>query len=136
MKNELKAFTNLLRSYRYNEMQIAKLSEKKEQIFYDLTGVKAIRYDKQVSSTNHQIIEERKHELRKQLEELDEQINAFKKINKYIDEKIEQIDDLPTKKAVIEVFVHGKSFEKVGKEFAYSKEGIFKKIKTAVSKIA
>lgn len=126
-KNEI----SNLKAY-YKSMN--ELEAETERLFYELTGVKGIQYDKQPSSYNQEMSESYRLELIDRLE----QIEKEKDFTRLLIERFEkQLDRLPSdvRALVVLLFVTGKTFREVGEMTGYSDNGLHYRIKKEIEKL-
>lgn len=126
-KNEISNLKAYCRSKKEIEIEL-------EVMWHELSGLKAIRYDKQPTSYNPEMSESYRLELidriEKKQKELDYTILA---IERYENE----LERLPSdiREMVEQIFILGKTFAEVGKTIGYSDNGLHYKIKKEVEKI-
>ena len=126
-KNEI---SNLKAYYR----SLDELQRERERLFYDLTGVKGVRFDRQPGSYNQTMAENFRLEMIEQLDELDKEIEfTCQTIKRYES----NLDRLPgdVRTLVILLFIKGKTFSEVGHIVGYSDHGIYQKIKKEIEKL-
>lgn len=113
---------------------IRELEEERERLFYELTGVKGIQYDKQPSSYNQEMSESYRLELIEKIEQTEKEIAyTMQTIERY--EK--RISRLPSdiREIVDLLFIHGKTFKEVGEMTGYSDNGLHYRIKKEIEKL-
>lgn len=126
-KNEI---SNLKAYYRSKK----EIENELEVMWHELSGLKAIRYDKQPSSFNPELSESYRLELidriEKKQKELDYTILAIERYES-------ELNRLPSdiREMVEQIFILGKTFAEVGKTIGYSDNGLHYKIKKEVEKI-
>lgn len=126
-KNEI---SNLKAYYRSKK----EIENELEVMWHELSGLKAIRYDKQPSSFNPELSESYRLELidriEKKQKELDYTILAIERYES-------ELERLPSdiREMVEQIFILGKTFAEVGKTIGYSDNGLHYKIKKEVEKI-
>ena len=126
-KNEI---SNLKAYYRSRKEIEADL----EVLWHELSGLKAIRYDKQPSSFNPEMSATYTLELIDRIEtkqkELDYTIMAIERYESHLKQLPSDIRDM-----VEQIFILGKTFAEVGKTIGYSDNGLHYKIKKEIEKI-
>lgn len=132
MKSEVKTFLNLLSNYKDNQHQIELLNEKYDLIFYQLRNVKSYPLES-CGTTNQLDIELSKHELRNKLEKIENKINFYKMINKYVDGVLDVMQD-NLKKATIEIYCDNKTYYQVAPKYNYSSAGLYRNICADIEK--
>lgn len=125
---DYKAFKNELQNYYKHVRNRDKVVEQIENIIYEMTGVKAIRYDKERSSFNPSLASERREELSARLEEKEIELNYIEASIKFIEMKLKKLSD-EDKEICLKIISEGVSAEKVRRKVGYSKSGIWKRIK-------
>lgn len=126
-KNEV---SNLKAYYRSKK----EIENELEVLWHELSGLKAIRYDKQPTSYNPEMSESYRLELidriEKKQKELDYTILAIERYES-------ELERLPSniREMVEQIFILGKTFAEVGKTIGYSDNGLHYKIKKEVEKI-
>lgn len=126
-KNEI---SNLPSYYKSAE----KLKDDLDVLWHELSGLKAIRYDKQPASFNPEMSESYRLELMDRIEkkqrELDFTYLAIERCES-------ELNRLPSdiKEMVEQIFILGKTFAEVGKSIGYSDNGLHYKIKKEIEKI-
>lgn len=126
-KNEISNLKAYYRSANELKMDI-------EVLWHELSGLKAIRYDKQPSSFNPELSESYRLELIDRIEKKQKELDfTYLAIERYQSE----LERLPGEiKAMVEqIFIEGKTFAEVGKTIGYSDNGLHYKIKKEVEKI-
>ena len=126
-KNEI---SNLKAYYR----SLEELQRERERLFYDLTGVKGVRFDRQPGSYNQTMAENFRLEMIEQLDELDKEIEFTCQTIKRYESNLNRLPgDVRT--LVILLFIKGKTFSEVGHIVGYSDHGIYHKIKKEIEKL-
>lgn len=126
-KNEI---SNLKAYYR----SMVELEEETERLFYELTGVKGLRYDRQPTSYNQQMSESYRLELIEKLEQIEKEKDFTREV---IDRYEKQLNRLPDEIRVMVVllFIEGKSFREVSEMVGYSDHGLYYRIKKEIEKL-
>lgn len=105
-----------------------------ETMFYDLTGVKGVRYDKLPASYNPSLSEQTKLELLDKIEEKEKELDytllAIDRYERNLNRLSEEI-----KGYVERLFILGETFERVSRNAGYSKSAILYRIKAEVEKL-
>ena len=127
-------FAERMETYKaYKESQY-QLEAELEAIWYEMTGVKAIRYDKQPTTFNPSIMAEIRSNYSEQVEEkqkeLDATMSAIWLIEKDLNRLPEDIQQICRWK-----YVDKLTFEKIGKILGYSGNAIWNRLKKEVEKI-
>lgn len=131
---EYKRFKNELSNYRSYQKSLIKIDEEIENIIYEMTGVKAIRYDKQPLSFNPELSADMRDKLSKRLEEKEsEKDHTLMKLQD-IDRNLAKLPD-DIKIICTMLFVDNMSFNKVGRIVGYSNNGLWHRIRKEIEKI-
>ena len=125
---DYKAFKNELESYYKHLRNVDQLREDIELILYEMTGVKGVRYDKEPTTYNPQLSNERKLELIEEKEEKEIELEYTMASIRLIERKLAKLSD-EDKQICLKIISEGVSAEKVRKQVGYSKSGIWKRIK-------
>ena len=126
-KNEV---SNLKAYYRSAEQIETDL----ELLWYELTGVKGIQYDKQPSSYNQSLSENYRLELLDKIEQKEKELDYTRMV---IDHDLRQLNHLPSniRELVELIFIQGKTFAEVGKMVGYSDRGLHYIVKREIEKL-
>ena len=126
-----KAEMKLIKPY---YLSAKKIKEEIEKLNYDLANVKGVRFDRQPSSYNQSLSEQRRLELIEEIEkkekELDHTIMSVKRYESNLNRLPKSI-----RFAVKQIFIYGKSFAEVGKTMGYSDHGLHRRVKKEVEKL-
>ena len=131
---DYKTFKNELENYYKYLKSVEKIKEEIENIIYEMTGVKGIRYDKEPTSFNPQLSNERILDLIDKKEEKEIELDYTIASIRYIERKLSKLDK-EDKEICLKIISEGISAEKVRKEVGYSKSGIWKRIKRELTGI-
>ena len=111
-------------------VSIAECKNKKELLYYELSGVKGVRFDREPISHNPELTEELRLELIDKIALLDEEIAMSRKTIKVIKNKIKQLSF--DNQRVCLMIINGLSLGEIGREFSYSKSAIQYRLKKEV----
>lgn len=131
---DYKTFKNELENYYKYLKSVEKIKEEIENIIYEMTGVKGIRYDKEPTSFNPQLSNERILDLIDKKEEKEIELDYTIASIRYIERKLSKLDK-EDKEICLKIISEGISAEKVRREVGYSKSGIWKRIKRELTGI-
>lgn len=131
---DYKGFKNELENYYKHLKNVENIKKEIEDILYEMTGVKGIRYDKEPSSYNPQLSMERKLELIDQKEEKEIELDYTIASIRYIEKKLSKLSQ-EDKDICLKIISKGISSEKVRQEVGYSKSGIWKRIQRELTGI-
>lgn len=132
--NQVEAFKNELRNYNYYCSLIRKLQEKKDDLFYELTGVKSASLESTHNSFNESVYFNKVFTLQEKIHKLDLEIERIKAQKKYITDVLKRIESKDVRMSVIEIYVQKKTVGFVAKEQNISSSGLFKQINKAINK--
>lgn len=127
-------FENMLKNYYDYKICTRKLKDDIDCIWYELSGVKAIRYDKQPTTFNSNLNEIRKLDLLDELESKQIELEMINTQISFIERKLEMMNE-DDKKLVLKIICDKESYEKVGREVGYSHNGMWKKLKRDIESI-
>lgn len=131
---EYKRFKNELSNYRSYQKSLIKIDEEIENIIYEMTGVKAIRYDKQPLSFNPELSADMRDKLSRMLEEKEsEKDHTLMKIQD-IDRNLAKLPD-DIRELCIMLFADGMTFIEVGNRVGYSDNALWHRIRKEIEKI-
>ena len=131
---DYQTFKNEMLNYRAYKRSIDELNEKIEILWYEMTGVKGISYDKQPTSYNPIIAEEVRSKYSEQIEEL----------NLALDHTLIKIQDIEKHLGMLPVqtqtickllFMERLSYRTVGMTYGYTDQGLRKRIIREVEKL-
>ena len=128
------AFKNELRNYYSYLKSVDEIREEIELIHYEMTGVKGIRYDREPSSFNPELSEEKKLELIEEKEEKELELRFTLNAINLIEKKISKLSP-GDKDACLKIIAEGISYEDVSRSKGYSKGGMWKRIRRELTKI-
>ena len=126
-RNEISNLKAYYRSAKEIEIEL-------EKMWYELSGIKAIRYDKQPASYNPELSETYRLELIDRIEKKQKELDfTYLAIERYKGE----LDRLPSdiRELVVQLFIQNKTFAEVGKTIGYSDNGLHYKIKKEIEKL-
>ena len=133
MKEEVKAFKNELRNYRYYLKQKEILTDKKDLYFHSLTGMVGKGFDSQGGSTNESVKEEKRLETIDRINELEEKINK-------LDTKIDAIESVLNKvtkrvrKIMVGVYADGRTYLSYSTNENYSPRTLQQQVDKAIER--
>ena len=128
-----KVFARHLRSLNDDRKELYLIETELDRILYDLSGVKGLRYDQHIGSTNVALAEEKKLELiekyNAKLEEYDLTKNQISMIENILGKMPDELRTM-----LQEVYVQNNTFRKVGMMHGYSDHGLWKMLKRETEK--
>lgn len=132
--NKVEAFKNEMANYTYYVNMLTKLEEKLDVLYYDLEGVKAVRYDKAPSKANAKMINEKKHFLSKEIEKTENEISRLTIEIMYVEDILAEMDDLEIRKAIIDVYIKGKTILEICDDYSLSNAGLHYQMNKCIEK--
>lgn len=126
-KNELKNLKAYYKSKKEIETEL-------EVLWYDLTGVKGVRFDIEHVSYNPSLAEQMKLEMLDKIEEKNKELDyTILAIDRYES----NLKALPSeiREWVKQILIEGKTYREMGKKVGYSANGIYQRIKREVERI-
>lgn len=123
-----------MKYYLWLKENIVRLQSKADDMLYELENVKAIRYDKQASNTNTQLINEKK------LVSIDNYNRLLDKI-KSLQDRFDYLEKVLAKMSLYEremfllKYEDGKSFQEIANKYYISKAGLFYRMQKALERI-
>lgn len=128
---ELKAFKNLLNDYNYYKKVTKELKEEIEECYYRLSGLHSA--DASRMPVHSPPNKESEYRLRNRIEYLSQkQARAQSKVEE-VDEILDRIKT-PEKKAIIDVYVYGRTGVDVAREFNLSPTALFYRMNRVLKK--
>lgn len=128
-----KVFARHLRSLNDDRKELYLIETELDRILYDLNGVKGLRYDQHIGSTNVALAEEKKLELiekyNAKLDEYDLTKNQISMIENILGKMPDELRTM-----LQEVYVQNNTFRKVGLMHGYSDHGLWKMLKRETEK--
>ena len=122
-----------IRSYNQYIKYRKRLNDKLDEVWYELTGVKGIRYDKAHFSPNSAVSDERRLML---LDMVEWYNNEVDRVTKQIEYAERILGDLPEddRKLIEYTLIQGHSYRQAENKFFLSRSGICKKIDKILEK--
>lgn len=133
--NSIDAFKNLLKNYKfYKYIELPNVKSNIQRIEYDMTGVKAIRYDKSPTIPNPELTAQRRHELSEQLDHELAKKELMEIIIQFCDDVLERLG--PTmSEPLMKICCDGKTYKQVAEELHMADATLFEKIFNALQKV-
>lgn len=133
--NKTEGIKNLFKNYMFYTNMIQESTQKLDVLEYKLAGVSSIRFDKQHGSTNQSYVEEKKHELR-------DQIEFYRLLKQVSEDSIMLIGRImrdlseEERNIVSQVYImDSANFEELSKDKDITASGLFKKFNKALEEI-
>ena len=131
---DYKTFTNEIRNIKAYSKSISEIKIELELLWYELSGVKGIQYDKQPSSYNPELNESYRLELLDRIESKENELDfTYLAIERYR----ANLDRLPSdiRWIVEQIFIENKTFAEIGKIVGYSDRGLHYRVKKEIEKL-
>ena len=126
---EVRAFKNELRNYSFLLHEIVTLENSIENIYDRLGGVRGI--DPSREPTHSLPNKDLEYKLRGDIDKLETKLKLRTNQKEYIDTVMSKIES-PVREAVFDIYVLGKRFDNVADKYAYSHNGLYKRINKAI----
>lgn len=126
-------FKAMMTNYATNKRKLLEAKQELEVLFYEMTGVKGVAFDRMPGSHNPSAAEEGKlNQVEKYNDKLKD-IQYYEKCIAYVEEYSKRI---PTDlwKLLYEKYVLGITYEKLGERFGYSNNGMYHYLKREIEK--
>lgn len=131
---DYKTFRNILDRYYSLQESKRKLEEAIDVLWYELSGVKSIRYDKEPSTYNPTLTNERRNRLSEELEEKNIELDFTMSAIKMIEYKLSKLDE-KEREVCLKVVTDKISLINIGKEIGYSESGVWYYVKRLIEKV-
>lgn len=131
---DYKTFKNEISNIKAYTKSISDIKTELELLWYELTGVKGIQYNKQPSSYNPELNESYRLELLDRIESKEKELDfTYLAIERYR----ANLDRLPSdiRWIVEQIFIDNKTFAEIGKTVGYSDRGLHYKVKKEIEKL-
>ena len=138
MDKKTETFLNELRNLNNYKHRLKELEDKLDTLFYNLTGVKAVRYDLVKGMSDYQQIELIKlgkiDEYNGQKEVIDKEISRLKSNISYIETVLNKMEP-SIKEACIQIYCHNKTYKQVASTMFISSSALYKKVENEIKKV-
>lgn len=134
-KASIDAFISEMSNYNFYKNKLNSLKEQIEDCWYEMTGVKAVRYDRQVTmSYNPELSSKKRDMLSKKIDKLEkEKLRINMQLN-YLDKILKQCRK-KQRQAIIDIYANGLRYEDVAKKLNMSIGSIQYQIKADLKRI-
>lgn len=122
-EQEIVAFKNELRNYRFYESKIKELTQEINKIYYELTGVKGICYDRQPGSTSPEAKSGKMYDSYNKIDALSSKLSVYKAKFNSLECVLNKLD-CDAKKLIINVYVEGKTYRELSEIMKLSPSAI------------
>ena len=129
-----RSFKNEIENYEEYCQNVSVLMDEIEDILYEMTGVKAISYDKMPSSFNQSLSEEKRLEMIDLYNQKLDDLKHFQSTIRYVDKRLRGLT-ADEKQIVLDVASGRLTYEEAGKKYGYSKGRMWKKIRKILEEI-
>lgn len=132
---EIKEFRNQLkRDYSFVVYKIEDITKEIEDLYYQMSGFKAIDYSKEPSNTNQQAIELYKLTLGEKISECELVLINYKNKLKQMDDILNRLEDCDKEMFLMKYLKH-KTYYEIGKIYYLSASAVTKRMNKALEKI-
>lgn len=128
------SFKKLLSSYYEYQKNISKIKDELEDLLYQMTNVKAIRYDKAPSSFNPGLNEEIRLDLIEKKEEMETELEYTILAIRLIEMKLKKLSP-EDKQICLEILNRKVTYEQAAIEKGYSKNALWSQVKKKIEGI-
>lgn len=132
-KDEVQAFKNELANYTIYSSMLRKHREKLDELYYELEGVKGIRYDKAPSMPNKHLIMERLHYLSGEIEKTENEIERLCICLEHMENVLANMEH-EIRRAIVDVYINGKAIIDICNEYNYSATGLHYQMNKCIQK--
>lgn len=131
---KVEAFKDLLKHYYDYQRSAIQIEKELDDLLYEMTGVKGIRYDRVPSSFNPELSEESRLEYIEKKAEKEAELDFTYAALKIIEMKLSKLSE-EDKEICLNVLNRKVTYEEAGKKRGYSKHGMWVKVKREIEKI-
>lgn len=131
---KVETFKDLLKHYCDYQMSIDQIRSEIDNLFYDMTGVKGISYDKVPSSFNPDISEQTKLEYIERIAEKEAELDFTYSAIRIIEMKLSKLSK-EDKEICLDILNRNITYEEAGRKNGYSRNGMWAKVKREMEKI-
>ena len=124
----IEQYKNELKNLEFYKESLQRVNDSLSYAWYELTGVKGIRYDKQPGSYNKEIADKRKYYLIAKIEHQEEEKRRLTANIKYIEDVLKEVKDQEIREAIVNIYVHKKTFRKEAKKHYMSYVTLYNQI--------
>ena len=129
-----KSFKNELENYEEYQKNAESLREEISDIFYSMTGVKGVPFDRIPGSFNPSLIESRKLEMIDLYNQKLEDLKHYEMSIRYVDRKLKDLT-AAERQMCFDVASGKITYEVASKQYGYSKGRMWKKVKQILEEI-
>ena len=123
-----------IRSYRKYCKYKAEILDRLDELWYELTGVKGIRYDKEPTAFNPTITEERRHSLMDKIDYYQSELHRVDAQIRFIDSILDRMDKEESE-LIRYVLIDGHTLIEAGERYFVTNTAISKRIDTILRKV-
>lgn len=125
--NDVKAFKNELKNFKYYKNKIIELTDEIDNIYYSLSGLSSKPFGANVGSTNQQLKELNRLNAFGKAEMLKSKRELYKSLIVSIEQTLEAMDS-NMRSVCIKVYCDGRTYESIARTKYYSARGLEKKV--------
>lgn len=129
----IEAFKNELRNYRQYRDALQLQNARLGRLFYELSGVKGVRYDKIPVRSDYRLVEQRKLEILEDIAKTQKEAARLTYQLEMIEEVLQQMEE-ETRDAMVEIYTCGRRYVDVAQKYHVSPSGLQKRIDREISK--
>ena len=122
-ENEITAFKNELRNYRFYQNKVKELKEEIDLIYYNLTGVKGVSFDRQPSGTSIELKNDKLYNQYHKLDNIDKKIKLYESRIESIEQTLNMLDE-EVRSIVIGIYADNKTYRELSQTIHLSKSAI------------
>ena len=136
-REEIIAFKNEARNYKFYHKQIYRISDKIDELQYQLNGVHGVSFEERAHTTNPEAKQDVFFRLLKKKDELIIKKGEYQKKIASIENVIKVVEDYEKINAVLirKVLLDGRDTRSVGDEIGFTHTAVVKRIDSALSKV-
>ena len=126
-------FKSMMSNYAFNKRKLQEAKEELEVLFYEMTGVKGVAFDRMPSSFNPSVAESYRLDQVEKYNDRQKDIQYYQKCIAYVEQYSKRI---PTDlwKLLYEKYVLGVTYQQLGERFGYSNNGMYHYLKREIEK--
>lgn len=129
----LEQFKNELRNYNYYVAMKKNYDEKLDDLWYQLSMVKGIRYDKEGGSYDINLMNSYKFELMRKIDNLETEVERVNLQLAYLNNVLIKITDIELRQALVDVYCNKMSLRKASKKYYISHTALLKRFNKVLS---
>ena len=131
---DYQSFKNELENYYTYKKDVMIIDEDIDNLLYEMTGVKGVRYDKTPISANPSLAHERLLEMIEKLHWKEKEKRRLELNIQYIEDKLSMLSD-EDKKICLDLIAKKGNSILISSDHGYSKSGVWARVKREIKKI-